>query len=314
MISPQLAECCAISHFLEKYDDVGIQIAVRQDLVGKAQVLSAEEIAYLVEKRNCNFFCPLTQSYGPIFSKLTKKVVEHQEANMNPTGCIIFVHGLGSSHLKTWIEMENLVKSHSVLREQWVTKQYDYVTTKLKLMPEFISPRRYLGIPMLAKGLKSFIELHCKTYESIVIVGHSMGGLVTAKFVTTELGRMTDHRVKGALFFAAPFDGSQLATIADVLSIKHKQVRSMMKDSDDTHELIERFKEIVLVSNFPHVIVVGGQDKAVPPEKFFALFGHNNTFLLPNEDHQSITRSADHNSDSFIILKSFLDTVSAQHS
>lgn len=305
-VTQQTAECLAISHFLAKSKDSGARFAIRQDLLEKVCALSADEIAVLIGEKKCDIVCELTKPYGTITAALSRKLLDYRNSSMKKKKCLIFVHGLGSSHEKTWTSMENLVKSHELIDSEWETISYEYETSKIKLIPEFLFRPRYLGIPMLAKGLKSLIDIRCKSYDSIVIIGHSMGGLITAKFLTTELPRMDDPKIKGALFFATPFNGSQLANIADSLSIKHKQVRVMMKGSDETNELIESFKEMVETKKIPHRIILGGQDKAVPPEHFYAMFGHKDTLLLQNKNHQSITQCASHSEDTFEILSRFI--------
>lgn len=313
MYSQQLAECLAIKKMLSYYVDSlereGIQDAVRQDMLGKAALLSADELSVLVMSQDCHMCDSRTTAYGRMLGTMAKNIEETKKQKMKAKGCIIFIHGLGSNHERTWKVLEQLVRSHYDLAPRWETKVYEFETKKVRPLTNWFFGPRYLSIPQLAKGLKTFIEIHCEEYESVVLIGHSMGGLVTAKFLTTEHPRMNADQIKGAMFFATPFEGSHLANIADAISFRHTQVRAMIKSSGETTEICEQFKETVESSNIPYRIIGGGQDRTVPPDRFAAIFGGENYMLLSSADHGTITFSGDHQGETFMIVEKFLKSL-----
>ncbi len=237
-----VSDILAICQFYERTADFAARKAICRDMVYKLSQIPPEDIANLTLKIPSILNNDIDEDIRSILEKMSSKLVEYMNNKKRKDGCVIFVHGLGSSHLRTWNGMDTHIRSNDALRKFWDTKCYEYKTFKVKWLPSWLSGKRYLGINTLAKGLRSFIEIHCMDYESIVIVAHSMGGLIAAKFITKELSRLSLPGFSGAMFFATPFLGSQLANIADALSVRHKQVRSMMKESPECLELIECFK------------------------------------------------------------------------
>jgi pimeloyl-ACP methyl ester carboxylesterase len=153
-----------------------------------------------------------------------------------PKGVVIFIHGLGGGR-ETWNKMSNFLDT------QWnancqvrLLYHHTYSDTafwsKIGIFFSFIP---YVGplvlfllricngesIENLANGLHSYIESNCRKEDRIILVGHSMGGLVLRKLVVNRLQR--SHSVENivkVITYATPYGGSKYAWFGVTIQIR----------------------------------------------------------------------------------------------
>lgn len=308
--SELFADCLAIIEFLKAYAleeyDKRIAEVVRLDLVGKAALLAPEEIALLAHGYS-DHLSPAAPG-SPDHSIM--KELAHRSAGLaknapTPKGCLLFIHGIGSSCESTWNTMSSLVKSHPEISSYWDIEYFDYSTKKLRWRPWILGGKKNIPIADLAKSLKGHIDRKCSHYESVIVIAHSMGGLISAKYILNEKEEH-HHQVKGFMFFATPWQGSQLASLASSLSFKNWHAKFMIRFSPEVRETTEQFKK--KAKNIPHRLLFGGQDIAVTHEGMSTIFSMDNFTLLHEATHSTITNATDYNSDSFVELKLFTDS------
>jgi pimeloyl-ACP methyl ester carboxylesterase len=68
--------------------------------------------------------------------------------------------------------------------------------------------QRNQPIEMLARGLSSYLRTKTKDYKYIIIVGHSMGGLVAKDLICQDLDGEKLHHILGFISIAVPHKGS----------------------------------------------------------------------------------------------------------
>jgi len=79
----------------------------------------------------------------------------------------------------------------------------------------------------LAEGLRSQIEVRYPDYKSIILVCHSLGGLVARKYLVEEVKRGKELRIDKLLLFAVPNNGAGLASVAKYISWQHNQLAQL---------------------------------------------------------------------------------------
>ncbi len=86
------------------------------------------------------------------------------------------------------------------------------------------SSQKNIGIKSISEHLKSSIEIFCEEYENIVLVAHSMGGLISKAFILNDLIENEDTKVKLFISLAVPHKGSNWANIGGKLARKNPQI------------------------------------------------------------------------------------------
>ena len=117
---------------------------------------------------------------------------------------IIFIHGLGGNSLKTWGRFNNLIQEDQKLSEYKI-EPFPYPTSLIKFFPWSIFPK----IQDLSDGLRTFINNRTKSDDKVIIVTHSMGGLIARKYFVEEIKNKRKLRAKKLLLFACPNKGAQ---------------------------------------------------------------------------------------------------------
>ena len=73
--------------------------------------------------------------------------------------------------------------------------------------------QKNIKIEKLSDFLKSSIEVYCSNYENIVLIAHSMGGLISKAYILKDLEEQLNPKVKLFLSLAVPHNGSNWAQI-----------------------------------------------------------------------------------------------------
>jgi len=97
---------------------------------------------------------------------------------------ILCVHGLGATGQNTWGQFHRLIDEDDSLGPLADVKFFGFKTSKTRwsLLPS----SRKQKVSDLAKGLRTEIDERYRDYASIVLVGHSMGGLVIRQYLVSR--------------------------------------------------------------------------------------------------------------------------------
>lgn len=207
---------------------------------------------------------------------------------------VILVHGLTGHVSDTWGKMPALIRD---------TTDYDvlligYPSRRLLSAPDVDHVGEYLLTQMRER---------CQGYSRIVLVGHSLGGLVIQSAVVQTLRRGRDvepsiSAIAHIVLYAPPLEGNDLPTIAGALGVPmSRQARRLASGNDWLIALrrdwVNRMYRDEGAEHDPHrqhipvTIVTGLQDRYVPRERAVSVFdtpppravpGSHTTLKLPN--------------------------------
>lgn len=217
------------------------------------------------------------------------------------TQLILFVHGLSGSAETSWKEMLRVLIADPDLKDVTVGS-YAY-PTKLIRLP---FTKRLAGIRELARGLRTHLAAHHPDAEEIVLVGHSLGGVIIRQFVVEECKAGRADVLKGIALFASPFRGVQMAETGHRFSWKHRHLRQLGRESDLLEGCLEDWISLRIESLMQTIYVVGGVDTVVPPESACIRVGAENVATLMNYGHSDIIRPIDGDDIRFKVLKGLI--------
>ncbi|WP_408010168.1 ABC-three component system protein [Pseudalkalibacillus sp. A8] len=202
--------------------------------------------------------------------------------NEDKKNLLIFIHGFtGDSN--TWANSQKQSLPEMLLEEEFVSQNFDvgYFNYFTKLLDfkkaRFTSgivgtlfgrssrAQKNIGIKSLSDHLKSTIEIYCSDYDNIVLIAHSMGGLISKSYIIDELEENGDTKVKLFLSLAVPHKGSNWANIGKRLAKSNPQVMDLMPMSDFLDQVNDDW--IQQKGKIPKTIYYYGQFDEVVGEK-----------------------------------------------
>lgn len=238
----------------------------------------------------------------------------------NNRNLILFIHGLTGSN-ETWKNEETtntfpeLLLKDEIIESNFDIAYFEYFTSFLKLKEKigFIgslfsnnkSTPKNISIKEISNILNTRIEYELIDYESIVIIAHSMGGLIAKRSILNYIN--TNSKIKLFLSLAVPHLGSELASYGQFVS-PNIQIDELRPLSDETMHLNQ---EWLKASNLPLTkYFIGAYEGVVNKNSAKPINTSEDDILNVDENHRTICKPKDENSivikSSIVILKKFL--------
>ncbi|WUH89434.1 alpha/beta fold hydrolase [Streptomyces sp. NBC_00433] len=221
---------------------------------------------------------------------------------------VVFVHGFNSGP-KVWKRFTSLIDDDPDLG--FVdTGTFGYATGFTRLRPDRALP----SLSTVADHLKTHLEIEGAD-RRLVLVGHSMGGLVIQRYLVRMLaeGRGRElTRIRRVVLFACPNAGSEIARSArrQILggNPQERQLRTLDEDVRDTHTAVLR--DIVgteAVSErtcpIPFSVYAAESDRVVPRASAQGAFPRSG--VLPG-DHFSVVQPRSRDDAAYTTLRHLL--------
>lgn len=211
---------------------------------------------------------------------------EHIRQQPENTHLAIFVHGFTGDYLETWGKLPQLLQDDPSL------DSYDFLfwgyPTKLFFPSETIET--------VGEHLKTEIKFPQKPYTKIVLIGHSMGGLVIRSFILQALidGKGDElNNISEVILFGTPNDG--LSKSSFIPKIINKQIVDMRVASEFITKLRKYWINRVFKADInddynrrlPLVTVAGLSDRFVPKDSVESFFPN---MEVTDGDHISMVK------------------------
>jgi len=231
----------------------------------------------------------------PARAKRDKKLKSRREK------LILFIHGLGSNPEDTWADFSKLIRTDLDLSREYAIAFYTYPTKKFHFSLKKHSPPK---IQYLADALKTEINNRYINYSEIVIICHSLGGLIARKYLTEEIKSKNVSRIAKLLLFATPNNGSDLAKVGKEFTFTNPQLEQLCTDSDFIDGLNRDWNTFEVEQAIDVKYVCGTLDKLVDEKNAHLQWGTH--YETVHKDHGSIVRPESPEESSFIIAKNFI--------
>ncbi|MDH1561350.1 hypothetical protein N5I19_20555 [Pseudomonas chengduensis] len=217
---------------------------------------------------------------------------------------ILFIHGLSGSANGTWDTMLGVVNDCEALRNYEIAR-YEYPTRLFRLP----FGKKMPSIQELAEGLRSFIEAKYASKTDILLVGHSLGGLVARRYIAEAVKSKREHSVKGLLLYASPLNGSGLANIGSNFSWRHAHLTQLSVKSDFLTSLNNDWVILKVENEVKVLSLIAGVDAVVSRDSAAPYIGAENTRTLILYGHSNIVEPANQSDERFIWLQRFAEDV-----
>lgn len=149
---------------------------------------------------------------------------------------ILFVHGLTGDNM-TWVNQSGVSFSDMLIANKDIKKKFDiahftyysklFTSTAGKVAKSFVSKvisglsktvKLNLDVKNIADLLHTELDVKCDKYDNIIVIAHSLGGLVTKAVILDILKKEKPLKIKQFISLAVPHDGANLALIGQHIS------------------------------------------------------------------------------------------------
>lgn len=216
-------------------------------------------------------------------------------------GLILFVHGLGGNANSTWGKFGNLIQQDTELSKYDIAF-FDYPTSLFRLP----FSKKYPRIQTLANALRTQINTKFYNHTNIILVCHSLGGLIAKRYLIDEVKHHEDLRIQSLLLFSVPNNGAGLASAANMISWRHNQLRQLCKDSDLLTDINEDWVSLNINKLIQVKYVVADQDSVVSKESAQAYYGNREIAVVLNRGHIDVVKPMNSEDMPFLILRKFV--------
>lgn len=215
---------------------------------------------------------------------------------------ILFVHGLGGSK-ESFGDFGTLIKEDEYLSSMEVAF-FDYETS-LFYIP-FLT--KLPKIQSFSKDLEGTVKDTFSEYNEIIIVCHSMGGLIAKRYLLDIIDDIKSfkNKISKVVLYATPNFGSDLAF--GPYSKHHPQIAQLRKDSDFLESLNKDFNSSDIKSYINFYYIIGGLDRVVDRVSASGLWDGNYD-EISNKTHMGsngIAKPKDCNDRTFTALKTII--------
>lgn len=224
------------------------------------------------------------------------KIIHENPEKVNTI--VVFLHGFIGGE-ETWIKEDknkSLIDSvfKTGLKEKVDVGLFLYHTKLLEFFPKISrigkllnkkKATKNLAIESLSDLLSTQLKYRCTNYENIVLIGHSMGGLVAKRFILDDIKKNTTSKVKLYISLATPHSGSDLATYGKSI-ISNCQVKDLAPLSSNINSLNQQW---VQCKSLPKRFYAQGlSDDVVPKISGVSLDRDKIEPIYSDDDHFSI--------------------------
>lgn len=241
----------------------------------------------------------------------------------NNNNLILFIHGLGGS-IDTWKNevtqstFPELLLKDSEIQNNFDIAYFEYYTSLINAKEKFAilktffskdkSTPKNISVSEISDVLKTRINHQLDEYNSIVIIAHSMGGII-AKNIILDYAEDGNSKIKLFLSLAVPHLGSILANYGNFIS-SNIQIKYLKIFQSESMKLLERwYKSSTLPTTKYFAGVYEGTvdiHSAIPPNT------NTNDIIKVDENHRTIAKPKDESNIVIIstlkFLKEFLKT------
>ncbi|HFO2533483.1 TPA: ABC-three component system protein [Yersinia enterocolitica] len=235
---------------------------------------------------------------------------------------LLFVHGLMGGQ-NTWkspsgTSLPQLIAEDPTLIDEFDIVCFDYYSTwnrklsgasslfqrifKLKNKTE-----RNLPIDEISELLQTNFIVEFGSYKKVIILGHSMGGLISKSCIIKQITKNLSTNIVGFISIAVPHSGSAIANYASFIS-GHEQVNDLTVLSGEIDKLNREWMGLPFRPMDRYLY--GSYDDVVKKQSAIAIHSNDsNNYLALDEGHLSICKPVDRNELSYKSILNYVNEI-----
>jgi pimeloyl-ACP methyl ester carboxylesterase len=212
---------------------------------------------------------------------------------------VIFVHGFLGDPIATWGSIGKFLAADEELKGFCKPDFFRYPAglaawvpwlTKVPFIKDLPFVRQAIKIQDAALGLGTYIDAIHGEQTPLVLIGHSMGGLIVREYVLNQVTEDLSHRIRKVLLFAVPNKGANLAALGEKFGFSSRQIQQLSPDSDYLENLNRRWLEHQVDDRVHVGCVAPLLDQVVPKASALLSADRSRSHYLHEDDHLSCVK------------------------
>ncbi len=240
----------------------------------------------------------------------------------NKKSLIIFVHGFCGGEL-TWRNGEassfpELFSKDSEVSENYDIVQFSYFTKLLNLFAKAgkvstLVKRMFgtshgkltknISIEEIGNLLRTEIRFRLQAYDNIIIIAHSMGGLVTKSAIAKDIEENIPSKIKLFVSLAVPHQGVEAATFGKLIS-DNLQIEDLSPLNQFIHKINDEWLKTSLRPTTKYFY--GVHDSLVPKTSAAPVDKEKSDIIPVDEDHTSIAKPESPASTTYMAIRQII--------
>lgn len=214
---------------------------------------------------------------------------------------IVFVHGLGGEIEKTWGDFPQFLMDDDEIEHKVI--QYGY--TSPNPIKQFFLPAP--SILSISNGLLTDLTARCDLEnDEIILVGHSLGGLVIRRLLLRLDAKGTNHNIRKVCFFDVPHEGSGFANVGKYIAFTNRHLKSLTRNSTELDDLNEQWIDKKLDAHLNILSIIDANESVVSAMSSKSIFRYHPIETINGVNHSSIVKPKSKDDTVVILLKSFI--------
>ncbi len=214
---------------------------------------------------------------------------------------IVFVHGLGGELDKTWGQFPEFIINDATIDY----KVIEYGYTSPNPIKQFYLPAP--SILSIANGLLTDLEVRCDLEnDDIILVGHSLGGLVIRRMLLRLNAKGVNHNIRKVCFFDVPHEGSGFAKVGKYIAWFNIHLKALSSNSSELDDLNEQWVDRKLDEHLNILSVVDANETVVAGMSSKSIFRFHDIKTINSVNHSTIVKPETDNDTTVLVLKSFI--------
>ncbi|MDQ8943826.1 esterase/lipase family protein [Acinetobacter soli] len=214
---------------------------------------------------------------------------------------IIFVHGLTGKVGTTWGNFPKYLDEDPSI--EYTVKEFGYTSPNLAWLWFRSAP----SISSIANGVLSDIKAHCDIEnDDIILIGHSMGGIVIKKILLNLNAKGIKHNITKVCFFDVPHEGSGLANIGKYISLRNRHLKSLVSNASHLDDINDQWVDKSVDKYLNILSIIDANETIVSAMSSKSIFRHHQVETINNVNHISIVKPKTENDNTVIHLKNFI--------
>lgn len=232
---------------------------------------------------------------------------------------VVFVHGLTGDGM-TWVNDKGQSFADLLLQNGQIKKKFDfshflyfskfYSLRNVKSIRNFFSRNNKaaeinLDVEQITNLFLTELQLKAGSYETITLIGHSLGGLIAKSLILKVLEENLQIKIVKFISLAVPHDGALLSLIA-----QHLTPNAHIKDLKPLGETVNTLNDKWLKADYeslPETLYfIGSYDTIVSKNSAIAYETKKQEALYFEADHITISKPASSNSSIYLGVEAAL--------
>lgn len=144
------------------------------------------------------------------------------------------------------------------------------------------------------------------TEDDVILVGHSMGGLIIRRMLLRLKAKGINHNIRKVCFFDVPHEGSGFAKVGKYIAFFNRHMKTLASNSTELDDLNEQWVDKKLDEHLNILSVIDANETVVSAMSSKSIFRFHAIETINGVNHSTIVKPNTVNDTAVLVLKAFI--------